>query len=93
MEDLIKIDIDRYLISDVGYLFSSGIIPKNVESVLVSKRKNKAHVHKVQAVLRQFRGFVKVLEALVKWTSELQNSLVHTPVYSSTIFIAFTKLL
>ena len=33
------------------------------------------------------RSFIKDLEALVKWTSEFQNPLVHKPVYSSTTFI------
>ena len=39
------------------------------------------------------RGFVEVLEALVKRTSEFQNPLVHTPIYSSTIIIVFTNFL
>ena len=37
------------------------------------------------------RPFVKDLEALVKWTSEFQNPLIHIQIYSSTIFFLYVK--
>ena len=36
-------------------------------------------------------AFVKDLEALVKWTSEFQNPLIHIQIYSSTIFFLYVK--
>ena len=49
------------------------------------------HIYRPQRSCGQGRPFVKDSEALVKWTSDFQNPLVHTQIYLSTIFILYGK--